>query len=382
MDDKKSFDVISTFDQLDELNDRYEQTYGIEPFNLSYWDPSDDFSKKMLPYIKMKFPPNALNYIFTYQIENIKKQLLINLGLDPNIKDMIFTTNGTTSIMMVINWVKMKGYTKLHIVCPVYFSLFNNCQKEGIEIIKHGINYITGDFLEINSNDYKNEIFWITNPIYSLGNHLNNKNLNTIKNLLENNIVIVDDCLAYKDKEISRTFGYHQNFIGIFAPHKSICVNGLKFSAVIFNKEYESFFDKSVDFLCGGLNIASVAAINNYLDGSYDIYRGKFQEYINDTHDFIKNVCKTLPQAHYYNEDKHYLASICFPHIKYELGGNKDFIWNAMDNTGSIFITGFFNNYPCESGFSFRINMARDSAIFRSTLTRLLLYLANYSLKE
>jgi bifunctional pyridoxal-dependent enzyme with beta-cystathionase and maltose regulon repressor activities len=270
----------------------------------------------------------------------------------------------------------MNGFSKLNVICPSYFSLFNNCQKENIKIIKHKINYISGDFLEINPIKYNNGIFWLTNPIYSLGLHINVNNLGIIEQLLENNIVIADDCVAHKYKEISRVYGNHKNFIGIYAPHKSVCINGIKFSAIVFNKENESFFDQSIDFLCGGLNIASVAAIVNYLDGSYEIYRNKFQEYINETHLFIKNICKDIPQLYYSNTDEHYLTSICFPNIPYELSGDLKFLWNIMDHTGAAFITGYFNNYPQESGFSFRVNMARDSVLFRSTLKRLLLFLA------
>jgi len=377
MDSKKLFDTISTFDELEGLSEQYKKLYSIEPFNLSYWDPSGDFSKKMLPYIKLKYPKNSINYIFTYQIENLKNQLLIDLGFDPNKKDAIFTPNGTTSIMMVVHWIKMKGFSKLNVICPSYFSLFNNCQKENIKIIKHKINYITGDLLEINPMKYRDEIFWLTNPIYSLGFHLNKKNLDIIEQLLVKNIIIADDCVAHKYKEISRVYGNHKNFIGIYAPHKSVCINGIKFSAIVFSKEDEPFFDQSIDFLCGGLNIASVAAINNYLDGSYEIYKNKFQEHINGTHLFVKNICKEIPQAYYNNADEHYLTSISFPKIPYKLSGNKKFLWNIMDNTGAAFITGHFNNYPKESGFSFRVNMARDSSQFRSTLTRLLLFLAH-----
>jgi hypothetical protein len=106
MDSKKLFDTISTFDQLEGLSERYKRIYGIEPFNLSFWDPSDNFSKKMLPYIRLCYPQNSINYIFTYQIANLKRKFLIDLGFDPNIKDAIFTPNGTTSIMMVVIGLK------------------------------------------------------------------------------------------------------------------------------------------------------------------------------------------------------------------------------------------------------------------------------------
>jgi bifunctional pyridoxal-dependent enzyme with beta-cystathionase and maltose regulon repressor activities len=373
------FDAISTFDQLDDLSTKYSDIYGVEPFNLSFWDPSEEFKEKMCPYLKIEYPKNPINYIFTYQIEDIKNRLLESLGFDSKIKDGILTPNGTTSIMMAVHWLKMKGFKKLNVVRPAYFSLTNNCQKENIECVKYDMDYRTGQINGISPNNFKDEIFWITNPFYSLGHYINEDSIKLIEKLLERNTVIVDDCLAQKNKELSRYLGNHPNFIGIYAPHKSVCVNGLKFSILVFDKEDEPFFDQSIDFLCGGINVASLAAIQNYLDGSYDLYRKKLQENMEPTHQFIGDLCTKIPGAYYENKDLHYLTGICFPQIPYELGLNKDFIWKIMDNTGAAFISGAFNNYPKETGFSFRVNLTRDSAIFRATLTRLLLFLKDIS---
>jgi hypothetical protein len=373
---KEVFDVISTYAQLvDELCVKYSTLYGFEPFNVSMWDPSDEFSQKMLPFLDYKYPQNVINYKYTHQIIDIKDQLLKQFGIDPAKKNAILTPNGTSSIMLAVHWIKMKGYKRLNVLCPSYFSLINNCQMENIEFVKHEMNYKTGQIKGIVAQEHKGEVFWFTNPFYSLGHHITGDSLKLIEELLDENIVIVDDCVAQKGKELSHFFGNHPNFLGMYAPHKSISVNGIKFSILTFNHEYKVFFEQCVDYMCGGLNIASLTAIDHFLDGSYDLYGQVFQETINKTHEWVDNLCAKTRGAYYVNKDQHYLTSIFFPEIPYKSGGNRDFLWDITDKTGTTFIPGILNNYPEESGFSFRINMARDSATFRDKLAKVLLIL-------
>ena len=370
---KEVFDVISTYAQLvDELCVKYYKLFGFEPFNISLWDPSDEFSQKMLPFLDIKYPQNVINYKYTHQIIDIKDLLLKQFGIDPENKNGILTPNGTSSIMLAVHWIKMKGYKRLNVLCPSYFSLINNCQMENIEFVKHEMNYKTGQIKGIDAQDYKGEVFWFTNPFYSLGHHITGDSLRLIEELLEDNIVIVDDCVAQKGKELSRYFGNHPNFLGMYAPHKSISVNGVKFSILTFNHEDKVFFEQCVDYMCGGLNIASLAAIDHFLNGSYDSYRQVFQKTINKTHEWVNNICAKTRGAYYANKDQHYLTSIFFPEIPYNSGGNRDFLWDITEKTGATFIPGILNNYPEESGFSFRINMARDSATFRDKLAKVL----------
>jgi hypothetical protein len=109
------------------------------------------------------------------------------------------------------------------------------------------------------------------------------------------------------------------------------------------------------------------------------LYRQEFQKEIDNTHNWLGETCKKIQGAYYDNRNRHYLTSICFPEIPYELGKNKEILWEIMDNTGGAFIPGTLNNYPKETGFSFRINMARDSVQFKATIMRLLLFLSNMS---
>lgn len=375
--DRKVFESISSFDQMEELETKYQQKYGVEPFNISYWDPSDDFLDKMYPYVKIKYDYNPLKYLYTFQIEDAKARILEKLGFDTTKKDGILTTNGTTSIMMMLHWVKERGYQRIHVVYPSYFSIENNCKKENITIVRHDIDYTNGCIININPRYYHKEVFWITNPAYSMGHNIVAANADIIGVLLQDNIVIVDDCVMQNSQTASRLFGNHHNFLGVYAPQKAVCMNGVKFSILVFNCADEPFFDQSIDFLCGGLDSSVMAAISHYISSEYDRYSQVFQTNIGHTNRWIEETCKQFSKCTYINTNNHYINSVYFPHLRYELGNNREFLWNLIDNTGASIITGTQNEYPRESGFSFRINLARESPIFRATLMRLLYFLQN-----
>ncbi len=266
----------------------------------------------MYPHIKIDYNHDPIKYLYTFQIKDLKARVLEKLGFDTSKKDGILTPNGTTSIMMMTHWVKEHGYNTLHVVYPSYFSIGNNCKKENIVIIKHEINYKTGR-ITIDPKNYQNEIFWITNPAYSMGYNTATINVDIIKNLLRNNIVIVDDCVIQNNHTASRLFGSHHNFLGVYAPHKAVCMNGVKFSMLVFNCKDEPFFDQSVDFLCGGLDSASMAAVNHYASSEYDKYDQIFQENIKTTNRWVSETCKNFPKCFYQNRSNHYISSIYFP---------------------------------------------------------------------
>src|SRR5258707_637129 len=72
--------------------------------------------------------------------------------------------------------------------------------------------------------------------------------------------VVVDEALAFPPTRIALSLGGHSNFIGIYTPHKSICINGMKCSLVAFHPTLEDFFDDWADVLSGGLSVSACLA--------------------------------------------------------------------------------------------------------------------------
>lgn len=378
MDIRKEFKTISSFDILEELSEKYEYEFGMKPYDVSYWDPSPEFLNEMINCLHFIYPQDVISYNYTYLLKE-KKAILQSLGFDPKIKDCIITPNGTASIMLVSHWLKCHHVKKLNLIHPAYFSIVNNCFNDDISITNIETDIINQYNLNINPLDFKNEFFWCSNPLYSTGFHLSDSHINILTELIENeNVLILDECVSRKNFELSHILGNHKNFIGIYAPHKSICVNGVKFSIIVFNQEDEPFFDQSIDFLCGGINTASISAINHYLSKEYDLYNKIFYGKIIKTNKFVDDICSRYKNTYYDYKSIHYLKTVYFPNIPAELGLNLDFIWNAIRSTGTIFIPGCLNHFPSNAGLSFRINLARDSPQFRASITRLIMYFCRF----
>ncbi len=358
------------FDGIDEIITKYTNKFNSDPYNISYWDSSEDFKNKLSPFFKPVFQSSYYDYNFTYLIPE-KLTLLKKLGFDPILKDCILTTNSTISITLVLHWLNAMGKNSISIICPAYFSVIHNCQAFNMKyrFINYPIN--CSERIDIDEKS-KSEVFWFTNPVYLTGKNLNRNDISLIESLIENNIVIVDESLVASSKELSHKLGNHPNFIGIYSPHKGVCVNGIKFSLFVFNHSEEPFFDKSVDYISGGLNMASISAIHHYLSDNWVQYSKSFYQEITQTHEFIFQLSKKSPGINYSPNLDSYLTSIYIPKIDARLENNSEFLSEIVEKSGTIFYPGSLNYFPKNVGFSFRINLTRDCNSFRSSLTRLL----------
>lgn len=365
--------AVSAFTQLEDLNVKYEKKYGVLPFNVSYWDPSIEVANHLLPYLYIKYPDTLIDYKYTYLLPDLKYSLLKKLGFCKNVKDCIFTSNGTQSLMMTIHFIRHLGYSHINVLNPSYFSIRNNIKNEGIEIE----DLYFGAQEETCWLERKNQVFWLTNPLYSTGIYLDKKMIDKIAYVLQNNLIICDECVAAHGRELGAKLGNHPNFIGVYAPHKSLCVNGIKFSCIVFNSSQSDFFDECTDYMSGGLNTANIAALKHFLSPHYQTYQRQFSEIIESAHEFIYENCRRSKKVRFPSKATHYLMSIYFPNIIAQKGFDKDFLWKIINRTGASFIPGTYNKFPESYGFCFRINLARDSPQFRASIIRLISYISS-----
>lgn len=247
---------------IEDLEEKYFHSYGegTLPFNISFWDPSEKIKQQYLKLMEFQNITEIINYNYSYQVDDdIRKLTLKKLGINPDLKTLLFTPSGTISILVLIEWIKAKKYDKIAVLCPSYFSIVKNLSKDNIpfDIIyfKRSMNGYHVPFK--NLNQYK--VIWITNPVYSTSVHLNTDDICRLKRLLDNGIVIVaDESLASNGKELSRKLGNHFNFFGIYSPHKTISVNGFKFSLITFHENYDDDFDKLTDLIFGSLTSSNI----------------------------------------------------------------------------------------------------------------------------
>ena len=372
---------LNFLDEIDRIEEEYKSNKKGLITNVSDWNPSKEFKTSVADFLANNFPVDSIDYIFSYsQSEQRKEKVLNRLGCPLN-KAILFTHSGSASILNCVNMLYAFGVKKLVILCPAYFTLFHVCKIYNIECIpvnlkrdKNGF-YIEADSL-VKMTD-KNIAFWITNPVYCTSVYYNKKMIRLFKMLLENNIVVFDESLCFSSLELSHVLSYSQNFIGIYSPHKSVCINGNKFSAIVTDEKRQKFLDAWSDVLCGCLSTGNHIAISHFLSENFSKYSEAFLQNILINKNITQELCDKYNVS--YDKDSYgYLITVYFHHIASNRGLDINFIKTVMEKTGIRFISGKRNHFGDNLGFCFRINLAAYNDQFRVAIERSFDYLSKY----
>lgn len=348
---------------IEDTESAYKQQYGYAPFNLSFWDPVPEFIQKLSPFLHMPNEKEICCYRFGYDYPDLKLSLLAKWNIDPQEKDCVLAGNGTQVLSLAAHLIQHLGAKRVVMINPSYFAIRASLRALSIPIDDYF-------YQDVDPATWKDEIIWLTNPMYSSGEY---PDVSFVKQLLEHNVVFCDECDVFHGHELAKQCGNHPNFIGLYAPHKSICVNGQKFACLVHPKKHESFFDKCVDYTCGALDVASVAAIKHFLSSDYTYYQQRFDKEIQASYKATSRILHEagLPFPPY---SQSFLLPVQFSHIPADMGFNRDFVQKTIWATGVSFIPCCLNRYPKDGGFGFRINLTRYSSDYDSSLRKITAY--------
>jgi histidinol-phosphate/aromatic aminotransferase/cobyric acid decarboxylase-like protein len=357
---------------------QYRERHGREPVNVSHWDPSPELARKLKKLLPIPRLENPISYQYSYLITE-RPDVLAKLGFLNSSISGLFTENGSLSISAVANWLSSAGSKQVSLFSPSYFITAHCLRRFGLNVKE--ISLPRKDNRYVWPEDFSIEpgnVLWVTNPIYNTGDYSIERYIDNIRFLADAGVlVVVDEAIALTPTMISRTLGGHRNFVGIYTPHKSICVNSLKFSIVTFNSELEDFFDDWADVLFGGLSLSSSAAIKHFLSVGFDEYRSAFLRSIEITRAWHNDLL--MEYGNHISTDEgsrgHFLT-VYFPSIEAALGDSLPFIEAVIEATGTAFIPGSRSGFNPRIGFCFRVNLAQDCARFRGAVARLYCHLA------
>lgn len=375
---------ISLFDEIDDLARDYERNGRGTPIRVSHWDPSREMLDRIGPLRLPSFSTDPRPYRYSYLVKR-------NFGLNGVLRKIGFRSdemrghiveNSTSAITLVANWLKARGIIEVALVTPSYFTPRHNLQQLGIRTREVRLKFANGKYaLPDELPEGRGMAIWLTNPVYSTGVHLPKKELLRIKGIAESGtIVVADEALSPLPKTLARDFDGHPNFVGIYSPHKAICVNGFKFSLVAFHASAGDSFDHWADVVCGGLSVAAEAAIKHFLDHQFDEYTRKFGRAVNEARTWHDALVSRFANSLYSDEPStgHFLA-VHFPAHNAALGTDIKFHRSLLAETGCSIIPGQMHEFDPALGLSFRVNLARHSGPFERGVERLYGYLTNLS---
>lgn len=367
---------------LKSIQNEYYSKYGHEPVNVSDWNPSIDFKEKVQHKLIMDNKFNPIDYVFSYTFSpQNHDEILSKLGYNnyQQKRSILITPNGSSSIRNALHWLKQNKCNKLLAISPTYFTVFCGCQDYGIEYKELFLHRYNSSFVvdekELFDKVMQVDAVWITSPVYCTSTYFDNFMINNfIKILKLGKIIIADESLCISGHELIRKLGNYTNFLGIYSPHKSLCVNGNKFSLITYAKEEDNVFNDWVVALSGNLLISNGIAVNHFLSDAFEKYSNAFNVQLKLNFMEVKKLLYEL-EVDFDYEAQGYLITLYFKNIDGNLGYNEVFLKKLINNTGTTMIPGVRNHFSADLGFCFRINLCCLNINMYHALKRLIIYL-------
>ena len=380
MEHSNTVNELEQLSDLENIYNEYIEKKGSKPSFISHWDPNLHYRKKIAE--KMVFPNQLpfVGYNYSKRITN-KYDLLKRIDIKKEM-GITLSPNGTISLNLVFNFLKSQNINKIISLTPSYYIITNLSKINNIPIE----NLSWERFIEENSYELQdstdniideNTLIYITNPIYSTGYYLD-EIFNKLSNILKNNPwIILDESLSLRTSSIMKYFTNNSKVISIYSPHKTICVNAYKFSFIVHDKKFSSYFEQWTDVVYGGLGRESISAMEHYLSENFL----DMEKYILTEATKNKNLLinKVKDSSIYFDENTSgHFISIHYPNIKASIGNDLKKLKEMVFNSGLSFIPNIRNSARSNGTFSYRINLLRIDEKSLGGIVRLHSYLTSF----
>lgn len=366
---------ITYLDEIFNLEKKKEDMEHINISNISYWNPSYSYKKYMEKYIQLSYHQDIFDYTYTYDLSKNKRiRIMEKIGvINPNDSMCLLNTSGTSTILNIINYLKLHNYQKLGILMPSYFSVEESCQICNLTYEKIIMRYSQGKY-EIPLKyllEHHFDAVWLTSPAYSTGIAYKKSDIDILQKLMSEKIlVIADETLALPNQMLISEIPINDYFFGICSPHKPLFINKIKFSALICPKKNDDFLEQWVDIVGGSLLSSNLIAIQHFLsDNFFECFSAAQQWYSNAIKE-IHNIVQQFPNVQY-NLDE------IAPYKTIYLNSSKKDI-RDLRNINTLINRDYASYIPIEHGNrrGFRINLSLNPTDLSNILYRILRYYA------
>lgn len=374
-------DRITQMLEMRAIQNKYCEMHGEEPYNVSSWLSSPIYSEAMLSTLEMP-ETKTLEYVYTYSMD---KNILdgVKKKIDPTMDDemgITFVDNGTQAIITLVNMIKQHNYKKICIINPAYFSIAQALKAFQLEYDEINVKRENGQYTlpyeALVEGDY--DVIWVTSPIFSTSVYHSKETVEVIQGLMDKGALIIsDECFCVSGNELIREMSERDNFIAIYSPHKSLCLNTFKFAAIIYPKRFDLFIEHWVDVLTGSLPASSLNAIAHFLSPNYDACLKVYKDYMSRAKEDVFRIIEHHPNIETDDIKTGSLLTLYFNALSFEQIKSKVFIEDVMQNTGQAFYPSYLNGLDESFGFAFRVNLALHEKVFKASLKELVSYLSN-----
>lgn len=364
-------------DSIRIVQERYEQQHGIAPYDLSHWDPGVSFIKQIEQFLRPPPFEHPLDYLYGSELPDVEQ-----IAARFNIAGAAIgiTPSATASQLLVASMLRALGLKRVRLVTPHYFAAFYALDLVGLQVIRCPLTFEHGNFFlnpELITTENAHEAIWITDPVFTVGVPHRAADEAVLRNAIQRGSwLVIDQALARPGEGLHQRLGESERTISIHSPHKSINVNGLKFGAVALEPRYLRLLDHWSDIVIGGLPCSACSAINHFLSADFDRALDVAVRFSIEARAFMEMAATDVPEAKWSRMERGIFGSFFFPRINPHWADDMSTYRSIVESTGASFIPGSRNQMPAALGFSFRVNVTRDSPQGRGAVKRLLHHVA------
>lgn len=365
-------------DDIAALEDAFAARHGYPPENVSHWDPGEPYRAAVTSLVPVGSPGDLIGYIFSDEVQ-APGILPLKLGFDPRRYASVVTPNGTTAISLLLHHFSQSDRTAIRFLGPVYFSAVHLARRLGIRHSVSPLLWTDGGGFSLRRTleqpgGAPEGVLWVTNPVYGTGCRLADEDVETLRTLVRGgrHTVVVDEAYATEGQRIGPALAAaaEHDVFGIYCPHKTVNVNGLKFAAVVAPTVPAAALDQLTDVVCGGLTPSNRAAMRHYSSDGFADLVSLSQKFVDSARDELPAVVPT-GMCSLSSVGTGPFVTVNNPRVPAELGWDVQLLGRLAEETGATFIPTCRNWMSPATGLGFRVNLCRASPRFWQSLARL-----------
>lgn len=366
---------VAEVDHLSELVAEYQRVHGRPPVELSYWDPSRSVLLRIGPNLKTPPLGEPFRYRYSYQ-SDVRERVFAKIDWAAEGRRILITENGTNAVLATANALKVAGVTKVCLLSPRYFATSYALSQLGLRVRVLYWNRTAGRFESPEVRLESGEALWFESPIFSTGVKSDLLLGRTVREAIDQGHLVVCDRSLSEMRFADPEIGAHERFFAIYAPHKVICVNGLKFGAVTFGACWYDAFDHWQDVLSGGISVSAELATRHYISPDFENYRAIVDHYTASASNVVGTITQPFVRPFEMDEDaRGYWRTVYAPLLPSALGSDRDWLAGLVSQTGAVLIPGTLMGSNPDWGLCFRLNLLRYDPQWRGAFRRVLLAL-------
>ena len=353
-------DAIATVDEIEDFAGEFARREGYAPELLSHWDPKPDFEQVISSWIPRSDPPVSLiRYVYSSYFD-VDDRIRRRLNEDST-RGLLLTPSGTSSIALILTYFANIDVRRLNVITPSYFALemlaktFKMSVSYSSVIRNRGRYYLPPDF-----SVRKNAIVWLTLPIYGTSSYPASIEIAAfVDRIRDDAIVVIDESLAYPDRNSIQQIKTLDRVIRITTSHKALCINGEKVSIVSLPRHLLDRLNAWSECLAGGIGAAGLRALQFLSSHHFDEAVVQMRALVDTSLQRMKRVIGSESKCKLDAETDGHFIMLYWPHLPMALSRSRKFLRETISASGAVPIPASRNRHPEQYGFAFRVNLLR-----------------------